>query len=373
MDWLLLNGVVATALVYTLTFNLLDSGLRTNLAALLGLALIGRCLVSWPARGGSASSILFISLALVAMFVFAFMLDGRVHDGRVYAEATFRLLTGFAIILVFAFAPGVVDSRLLYAMCASIAIVAGYVALTGDPVLYAGLTRPAAFTGGVDGIHSAAFATTAATIGLVQLWRCQRIGPATLVLFGAPLIGLIAAFQVRTTWIMLACYAGMIGIQKLRQSTRPGRWIAGPVFLTLAIVAFLSSAGVVDYNEVSSGRSEVYQERLQIISGREPMALLFGTGVGSEMMMSSVWWWEAKNSHNDFIDLTIQLGLVGLGLFVALLVLAGQRLNGFQAPVYASFVISSIVSNGLIGRPFIALLFLSLLSLDGSRGVRQRA
>jgi hypothetical protein len=155
----------------------------------------------------------------------------------------------------------------------------------------------------------------------------------------------------------------------MRKGHTSGYWITVPILLGIAAVGVWASSAVVNYSEISefsSGRSDAYSERLEIIANRAPINLLFGTGVGSEMMKSTVWWWEDKNSHNDFIDITIQTGIVGLLLTVAMLCLAAAQLDRYQLPLFLSFVISSAVSNGLLGRPFIAALLLSFMAVTAT-------
>jgi O-antigen ligase len=100
-----------------------------------------------------------------------------------------------------------------------------------------------------------------------------------------------------------------------------------------------------------------------MIADRPPMTLFLGTGIGSELMKSTVWWWEDKNSHNDFIDITIQVGIVGLIMTIALMCIAAAQLDQYQLPLFLSFVVSSAVSNGLLNRPFIAALLLCFMAV----------
>jgi O-antigen ligase len=134
----------------------------------------------------------------------------------------------------------------------------------------------------------------------------------------------------------------------------------------------------VDLMQLSSGRTIAYGERLDLIGDRPFLELLFGTGPGSEVLPSTVWWWEPKNSHNDFIDLAIQIGLVGLTLFVLLLAIIWRALDETRIPLYVMFVMSSLFSNGLLARPYIAVLFLAFalippnLAATASRFPRRR-
>jgi O-antigen ligase len=85
---------------------------------------------------------------------------------------------------------------------------------------------------------------------------------------------------------------------------------------------------------------------------QQPAEWLFGHGEGSDWIVSEVWWWSAKDSHNDFIRLLNQQGLVGLGLVLAMLVTwAGVFPPGVAAPLLAALAASTAFSNGIMFRP----------------------
>jgi O-antigen ligase len=263
-----------------------------------------------------------------------------------------------------------VSPALLIVSSAVIAIYATFVAATSPMVFYAESMRPATFTGGEEGVHSTAYVLTAIFLGILTLWRLGRLRTSSLVLMSAPLLTLILLFEVRTCWLMILCYIAAVPFIRMRKGRTFGDWITVPVLLGVAALGVFLSSAVVDYSEFaefSSGRNDAYSERLEMIANRSPINILFGTGVGSEMMKSTVWWWEDKNSHNDFIDITIQTGLIGLVLTVAMLCLAAAQLDRYQLPLFLSFVISSAVSNGLLGRPFIAALLLSFMAVPAAR------
>jgi hypothetical protein len=72
--------------------------------------------------------------------------------------------------------------------------------------------------------------------------------------------------------------------------------------------------------EMSSGRVSMWLQKAAILADSSLAEWLFGHGEGSDWIVSEVWWWSAKDSHNDFIRLLNQQGLVGLGLVLAMLV-----------------------------------------------------
>ena len=84
---------------------------------------------------------------------------------------------------------------------------------------------------------------------------------------------------------------------------------------------------------------------------------LFGHGEGSDWIVSEVWWWSAKDSHNDFIRLLNQQGLVGLGAVLAVLAVWARSFPpGVAAPLLAALVASTAFSNGIMFRPQAGLI-----------------
>lgn len=356
---LFVNGLILIALAYTAAFNYIDDGLRTSIAGLVGLLLIGRCLLSWAYPAAQLATFLFAAFMIILLFHFIFLQDQV--ETALYVGMIVRLLTCLGAFMVLALARRCASPRLLIATSASILAIALIVAATGPGAVLGDIPRPATFTGGAEGVHATAYALTAAFLGTITVWRAGWLRTATCLLLALPLFVLIAMFQVRTTWFMCVAYAGVAVIPYLpRQGTR-GLWPAAACLAVSALLAFSVIERDVDFAEFSSGRTSAYTERIALLLNRPGPEMIIGTGPGSEVQTSSVWWWSAKNSHNDFIDIAIQAGFTGLAILVALLYLPSIRMDRVQLPLYVAFFASSLISNGLIGRPFLAMLFLAFV------------
>jgi hypothetical protein len=364
------NGLVLGALVYTLTFDFLDDGIRVPIAGVLGLAVVLRCLVSWQHPEGQAASFLFSGFVLIFVFQFAFVVEPGSHTVAGYASLALRLLTSIAVLLYFGQERQVVSPRLLILLCVAVLSAAVLALATGQPVDYAGTMRPATFTGGPEGVHSSGYAAAAALVGTMVLWQRGWLSTGWGLIIGMPLFALVAAYQVRTTWLMVTAFVAVSLILHAHRHARDWSWLLLPIGGILVVLSVLAFSGDVNLAEVSSGRTSAYEERLELISGRPALEFLFGTGPGSEVLPSTIWWWEAKNSHNDFIDLTIQMGVVGVALFLLVLLAAGRVLGVDGLPLYAMFVASSLFSNGLLSRPFVAVLFLAFALVPRAAGGR---
>ncbi len=357
------NGLVAAALIYTLVFDMLGEGLRVAVAGALGLALVARCVASWRHPSAQTATLLFAAIFLVCAFYFVFMMEPHAHSLGEYSGLALRLMTCISVLIYFNFEEKVISPRLLAFLCISILIAAAWTVLTEPSIVYAELLRPATFTGGFEGVHSSGYVTAAAFVGVVVLWKLSWIRTGMLVVLGAPLLMIVVAYQVRTTWLMIAVFVVTMLTLHWRSRSRDGAWLFLPIVGILALLVGVAYSSQVDLLTLSSGRTSAYEERIELIFHRPPLELLFGTGPGSELLPSEVWWWAPKNSHNDFIDLTIQLGLVGLTLFVALLAVILRTLDETRIALFAMFVASSLFSNGLLARPYVAVLFLAFALL----------
>lgn len=364
------NGLVLGALVYTLTFDFLSDGLRIPIAGVLGLALVLRCLISWPHATGQMATFLFGGMLLIFVFQFAFIVEPGTHTVGAYASLALRLLTSIAVLVYFGQEQPLVSPRLLIILCASVLGAALVAVATGDAVDYAGTMRPATFTGGPEGVHSSGYVAAAALVGTMVLWQRGWFSTWWSLAIGSPLLVLVAAYQVRTTWLMVLAFAAVSVILHARRQARDSSWLLLPIAGLLVVLVGLAFSGDVNMVEVSSGRTGVYEERLALIAGRPELEFLFGTGPGSEVLPSTIWWWEAKNSHNDFLDLTIQVGFAGVAFFLLMLIAAGRNLGADGLPLYAMFVASSLFSNGLLSRPFVAVLFLAFAMVPHAPGER---
>ena len=116
-----------------------------------------------------------------------------------------------------------------------------------------------------------------------------------------------------------------------------------------------------DYNTInkfSSGRLFVWQERIDILYQRNFLEIIFGTGYGSDSFFTNQWIYkkEPSNSHNDFLTLIFNGGLVSLLLFLFILYQIVKEDIVFGLLIF----ITSFLSNGFLFRP-IHLIYLFFL------------
>lgn len=264
-------------------------------------------------------------------------------------------------------APGPRGPGLLWLAATAAAVLAVALALLGTPYTLAGIQRLAIFAGGEGGVHPSAYATACFFLTLLVLWRA-KVGLRWITLL---ILGLLAyvlfKYQVRTVWLMLAIFAGINALYWLsRRSILLLVAGIGAALLAAVMILLVMSNSRFDVGRFSSGRTLIYAERLEVISSRGPIELLFGSGSGTDKMRGvSAWRWGEKNSHNDFMTVTIELGLVGLIGFLLMIAAALAALPPTRKGWVIMIITSSLVSNGVlvrptIGAPLILIAFLSL-------------
>lgn len=134
-------------------------------------------------------------------------------------------------------------------------------------------------------------------------------------------------------------------------------------WIFLAAVLALNFADSDSLFTVSSGRTENYDERLAVLFSREAASFLFGTGPGSDRILTSAWWWEEKDSHSDLLRYFWDLGLIGFLSLLSWFVYAYRFRSGILVPYVVAFFVVSLVSNGYLYRPITYLLLFVCMGL----------
>jgi hypothetical protein len=290
----------------------------------------------------------------------------RIEAAFDYFAATLKLVTALAAIAYFSSVTPKIKPIYFVSSCIAVAAVAALTFALHGTIMFGDAARPAPFTGGLDGVHSSAYALTWALLGTAILWR-QAAMPRWLALaIIIPLAALVLYYQVRTTWFMVIAYFATIHVARFRQDST--RWMLG---LGVLLILLLGVAAYQMYPDVttalrdfSSGRTTAYGERFGTLSGRTPFELVFGTGAGSDFVFTEAWWWNTgMDSHNSFIHFTVETGIVGL--IGAIVVLAASTIstNITHHAIIVSLVAASLVSNGPLERPTLGVLFATLLVL----------
>ena len=148
--------------------------------------------------------------------------------------------------------------------------------------------------------------------------------------------------------------------------------VIGSINYDKIMVVFFDVADAVGHEEsiekAGSGRPQIWKYNIDILNQGGIVAWI--AGVGFRGGSSGSQYFSSINSHNDYLDLVMQSGLVGLLLYIILTVLLYKR--SFKLPnryrgifqgilVYA--VTANMLSNSLIDRFGLAQLFFMLMGI----------
>lgn len=111
---------------------------------------------------------------------------------------------------------------------------------------------------------------------------------------------------------------------------------------------------------LGSGRVAAWESGLESFAKHDLYTQLFGQGAGSSFQFWGVWWWAQKDIHSDFLRILIENGFLVLLIVVACFTIGfftAQTVNSVTSSLLASALITSLISNGVLGRPYAALLW----------------
>ena len=103
---------------------------------------------------------------------------------------------------------------------------------------------------------------------------------------------------------------------------------------------------------LTSGRLSMYDEKFSLIKNFTITEFLIGKGYGSDLIFTEEWWWAALGSHNDFISLFFENGLLFLFLFMITLINIYKLFqSNLGRCIFLTIIFTSIVSTGFFVRP----------------------
>ena len=345
---------------YTLTFDYVPTPIRHLIAGMMFvLHLVMALSVVFTVRKRWVFAIFLSVFCILLGWSVAGASNSSPFD---YASAMRSLLPYFAVIWILSW-PNLMSPRLILILSLLLLVIAAVVALLGTPLHYAGTVRAAIFTGGTDGIHSSAYAVGANILIVDQLRRGKYLRPDIAWLVIAISTAVIVAYEVRTILLMLLVYAGSCFLAQIKNQSLLKLVAVVFAFAVIFLAFVYLTLAEINLETIGNGRFGQYFERLEIIGNRDFFDFFFGTGLSSDLMVSSIWWWAAKVTHNDVLHIFIEqgfLGLIALFLFVFALYEATPR-EGL--PIVAAFFVTSLVSVGFMSRPTLTCFVLFALAV----------
>jgi hypothetical protein len=132
----------------------------------------------------------------------------------------------------------------------------------------------------------------------------------------------------------------------------------------------LIALGFEQADALASGRLANYAQRLSLLGERSLAALLVGTGPGTDLLRTDIWWWDEKDSHSDLLRLLWEGGIVGLLAVLAFWGLVLLREGRALLPLVLALLVSSAISNAFLTRPNAAFLLFAVAVMGPAPGRR---
>lgn len=353
--------VIIIQYVYALSFNWVPS-LQLPLSgslALLHVALAGLTILFRPAAWN------FMILGSTALIVATLIPSHAMGLGEVRgldgAEVVRKLVP--IIMLLWMLAYPLALPRILLVSCATAAALVGAViAVTGEPVIVSGTPRLASITGTLGQMHPSAKFITMQLIFFDLFRRAGFVRPwfswAMIALCGAILLG----YGARSQQLFVAIYYSSFVYWRYYRVTlvRVAPFFIAAIAAATSITLLTLMPNTV--NKWGSGRINHWQHRLELLVDRDLTTLLFGGGVGSDIIWSRGWWYfDEINAHNDYIYFFTEHGVVGLAVFGVVLLALWLRSGIEGRALVAAVVVSSFFDNGYFRSPlnatFLGLAF----------------
>lgn len=366
-------GTAIIVLAYSLAFNFLPNNIRIALAALYVLpayaGFLACTVIGFPR---TSSSVVFLAVILLATSLFSAGVQVFFESGEPSAVEFLRDSLGFVLlpfVTCLRSPPGRQTLRFLIVALAITVPASVLFAFTG-PVIFLRTERLATITGGIDmdGLHASAYFIGGVCIALDQLWRKGCRPKLLLQGLVAVSAGLVILYGVRTMQVALVYYFLLIFVSKLDFAIRGAGLVMLTVLLPLGIFLAFTFTGVGSdptYLHAGSGRIGAYLDRYDIFMNRDWVEQIFGTGPGSDSFVGTrTWRYEAKGSHNDFITLIIQNGVIGFLEGVALCGAVLRRVGPQGRAILLPTLVCSMISNGPLMRPAQLPLFALALAIS---------
>lgn len=370
---LLLVLIVILNYAYTALFNFIPHA-RNDLASAIG---IGYCLLAivtlLMAKSDDSLPVWSAFGLSIACWMTSFILSsGSIVRFPPSVDSSVRSATVYLMVIGLMAFPRELPSRVLFCCSVGLIWMATVVAITQPRLILDFSPRLAPFTGlSPDvpleyAVHPSSYAVLGFTVVLIQLRYRIAVNRTLLLLTVAQSGVLMIGYGVSTVEVAAIVYfCSFWLLQKRPWLYRHlyGVFVVYLIFLYASMWAadFFSNGSL---GELGSGRVAVFVGRLNILSSRDLMELLFGSGAGTDHFVTSEWWWMAADSHNDFVNILIERGV--LGLLSALLLFKGiaRWVGARGTPVVLCIGMTASLSNGLLSRP--PLFFLFALALAAS-------
>jgi hypothetical protein len=222
-------------------------------------------------------------------------------------------------------------------------------------------------------IHTHSYILASVFIGISYVYYYNHQNIKLFSFLFLSFIVLFYGYGVRTVLILYLIY--IIVITFLNSNFFKYVWLQFLVLVPLFVLGLIFISQSLNLNSFSSGRLDMYNEKLEVLKDYNLPEYLIGRGYESDLMKTDTWWWEEKGSHSDFITYFVENGLIYLLVFILLILsLSPNRksINAIFFSLIVGYFMSSLISNGIADRPIAGYVFFTVLAFIYCQIVQQK-
>lgn len=361
--------------VLVLAFDYVPESLRLGISGVL-FVIYGVCAFRYSRRDRSAYynfCMLMLSVLVAAWAVsYAFIPHVQTNPDVSLSEAIRELAPMLALIAYVVGSARIRQKTLLFWCFVLLASAVGHALLLPNVYLTPSY-RLAPFS---SGMHTSAYVVASISICIWNIRSNSKVyGFVRIMMWGA-CVALLFGYGVRTAQLLLLVYF-FLEFCRLVILPRFGTMFSLSLVVSAILTVFPVSLAVIYFlygfdqlSTFTSGRLANYIQRFDLIGERDLLQFLLGTGPGSDRLVTDVWWWEEKDSHNDLIHLLWVGGALSLCALFGLLYATWKIERRHFSAFVVALLLTSASSNALLARPNAAFLFFAAMAVSVSRPLR---
>ncbi|WP_380058849.1 hypothetical protein ACFE33_15230 (plasmid) [Falsihalocynthiibacter sp. SS001] len=342
----MINAAIGLHLFLLLAFDYVPAGGRLALAGGINLLYVFAMLAHWSNNDDRRDvALLFpiVCYCLIGLIAFAFS-----PSNEASATTAVRQLSPYVALVALITCSSRISEKLIIFSALTILISAAVHAAFQPRVYLNNSWRFAPFS---TNLHATGYALVAA---FLVYWSQRGVAFRTATVL---CLLLLLGNGVRTPLLFLVAYLFFEWLLRNRFFRENlGILLATGAVSILAMIAISLTIDLTNFNDFSSGRLSNYAERLELLNQRGITELLFGSGPGTDLLRTSTWWWDAKDSHSDILKVLWEGGFLGLLAFIWFWALVALRGNGALLALVLAILVASMVSNAYLSRPNSAFL-----------------
>lgn len=212
-------------------------------------------------------------------------------------------------------------------------------------------------------VHTHSYLVTVVLMGIGYLLYRKGYKYRLLLFLGIAFFFSYFGYGVRTATIMFLLYS--LVLTYLISDVFKILVVKIVVFSPIILGTLFLTLKEIDWVSFSSGRTAMYQDKLEQLSHFSFLDWLIGKGAGADLIQTKVWWWAKKGAHSDIFTMLVENGIVYTALilfnyFFQLLLV--KRLNLIFFILLFSSFFSGVISNGIAFRPHANYIFYLVLA-----------